>query len=985
MDANDIIDANDALEVLKHAAKLSQIPDEKKVVADVTGDGNIDASDALEILKYAAKLIDKFPVEEQEVTDTPAPTETPEESVPPTDVPATDLPEITDTPAPTEDVDEDTPAPNLAVKLEVISLNSAATEENGVYTFNNPANLTDGIEFKNMFAGQDKNAGGTVSFWLNSPIEIEKDVLDYIGLFQAINTDDKDLIKFDLHGTRIYRGNYNGTDAVCNFWAANMPMKANNDYYITCVIEETGIQYYCNGSKIGYVKYSGNNDTMGKIMANWCLAKDTTRLFIGGCQSAAWEGQLGTTAHKLPEGLKVWNVTGYSGALTQDEIRANYKADLESSIGTTPEPDVTEAPDMIMTGYDYVPKALNDVATYDEATKTYTFLDPTGHTDGVELENPLVGKTLDGVTLTFFMTVPVDYTHSGNVNTDYTSLVLASNPTQNRIFKYDVEGTRQYQNYTTTVRRNYWDVPKFTYKAGQEYFIVMTITNDAEFNLYIDGVESVSIEDEQIGTNNRGTVRTEAYEIWAKEDTIIYLGGTQNAPAKATSLTGHKLPEGLKIRELTIHPAGFDEAMMAEICKTKAGIEVEIEVTPTPEPTAEPTATPEPTATVEPTPVVTKEPVAEGEMPKPLAIYSFNTVGEGTDIEKVADADAARGNVLKFTSADANLKLDNPFASKTYLIEDPATVEVDTSNIFKFPLWKEGVTISYWVKGEGTETEDAVSNALESYVMAFTRKGMSRNEANITEVEGNLTFTNYGTLYYDEDLTKKDKDFAEKNWFYMFLNRETTATRTDRNNWHHVAITIKNSGATIYIDGVDQTANVGWYDADNAWVTPATDEKKGKGMTGKYFNYLANSIYNPNTNGKNFLQEGSPKSYYAVSIMEYLTDPATVLEIGGTQPDPGIFEDTKLTAIDIKNYPSFKSIRKQAGTYIDDVIFYDSLLTEAQIATLADNNTGAWYEVSDFADSAPTMEGKTFDGWYTDASCETVYEGTSGIAFANFK
>ena len=54
------IDAQDALLVLKHAAKLSELAGNGLKAADVTFDEMIDASDALDILKYAAKLISKF-------------------------------------------------------------------------------------------------------------------------------------------------------------------------------------------------------------------------------------------------------------------------------------------------------------------------------------------------------------------------------------------------------------------------------------------------------------------------------------------------------------------------------------------------------------------------------------------------------------------------------------------------------------------------------------------------------------------------------------------------------------------------------------------------------------------------------------------------------------------------------------------------------------------------------------------------------------
>lgn len=64
-----VINAEDALEVLKYAARLSEsfsteaVVDEGYVVGDVTGDNNINAEDALDILKYAAKLIDSFDID----------------------------------------------------------------------------------------------------------------------------------------------------------------------------------------------------------------------------------------------------------------------------------------------------------------------------------------------------------------------------------------------------------------------------------------------------------------------------------------------------------------------------------------------------------------------------------------------------------------------------------------------------------------------------------------------------------------------------------------------------------------------------------------------------------------------------------------------------------------------------------------------------------------------------------------------------------
>ena len=55
-----IIDAEDALLVLKYAAQLIELDDDAKAAAMVNADGIIDAEDALLILKYAAQIIDAF-------------------------------------------------------------------------------------------------------------------------------------------------------------------------------------------------------------------------------------------------------------------------------------------------------------------------------------------------------------------------------------------------------------------------------------------------------------------------------------------------------------------------------------------------------------------------------------------------------------------------------------------------------------------------------------------------------------------------------------------------------------------------------------------------------------------------------------------------------------------------------------------------------------------------------------------------------------
>lgn len=60
VDANEIINAADALMVLKHAAKIEVLDEIQQLAADVSSDKLLDAGDALMILQYAANIIDNF-------------------------------------------------------------------------------------------------------------------------------------------------------------------------------------------------------------------------------------------------------------------------------------------------------------------------------------------------------------------------------------------------------------------------------------------------------------------------------------------------------------------------------------------------------------------------------------------------------------------------------------------------------------------------------------------------------------------------------------------------------------------------------------------------------------------------------------------------------------------------------------------------------------------------------------------------------------
>ena len=60
VNADGKINSQDALLVLKHAAKIIELNETEKKAADVTKEESINASDALEILRYAARIITEF-------------------------------------------------------------------------------------------------------------------------------------------------------------------------------------------------------------------------------------------------------------------------------------------------------------------------------------------------------------------------------------------------------------------------------------------------------------------------------------------------------------------------------------------------------------------------------------------------------------------------------------------------------------------------------------------------------------------------------------------------------------------------------------------------------------------------------------------------------------------------------------------------------------------------------------------------------------
>lgn len=64
VNSDGVIDASDALHILKHSAKVDVLEENKLIYADVDGNNSIDAKDSLYVLKYSANIISCFPVDE---------------------------------------------------------------------------------------------------------------------------------------------------------------------------------------------------------------------------------------------------------------------------------------------------------------------------------------------------------------------------------------------------------------------------------------------------------------------------------------------------------------------------------------------------------------------------------------------------------------------------------------------------------------------------------------------------------------------------------------------------------------------------------------------------------------------------------------------------------------------------------------------------------------------------------------------------------
>ena len=561
------IDAADALTILKYSCKCIHSFDNPHGtegtpeyigdvrLGDVSADNIISAEDALLVLKYAAKLIDRFPIEDL-IQETETPSDTPDCTYP-TETPSSTegtepVPIESETPIPTEDVD-------ISLPEWIISLNNCASYDanTGVITFLEVGDNTEGVEVVNPFIGQEGTLGGTFSFWMTSPnTNTYGEDYGYDSLLSIVNMQKKQIVKYDIQGTRQYSNSLYDEKLSMNYWNAYLPLESEVEAFITCVVCYEGVKMYCNGKEIGHISYSGADDAQCRTLITEMLAYEDTRIFLGGTAEVS-SGYMDICKHSLPAGVKIWDYKTYNYSMTADEAKQLYNTSKEEAGIETPTPEPTLSPEEKTAPVEVEIISLNDVATFEEGT--FTFTDSLGYENGVEITNPLAGCDPEtGGTFSFWFTPATTY--NGQKYT-YTSLLMLVNPEATQLLKFDCEGTRQYQHTTNSKKMNYYATDAVL-SEGTEYFITVTVHPEG-LDYYING-EKLVVGD-WYSKEDQGNARRYCMQLLAAEDTRVFIGGSGCVPQKHLSLVKHKLPAGTKVRDFYGYKSVLTDEQIKEL------------------------------------------------------------------------------------------------------------------------------------------------------------------------------------------------------------------------------------------------------------------------------------------------------------------------------------------------------------------------------------------------------------------------------------
>lgn len=294
LNMDNAVNATDALFILKHAAKITEISDNNILIsADVNSDSSIDASDALLVLKYAAHIIESFP---------------------PTEIPATAEPVITAIPEfNSENVFD----------ITVKNLNDVATQEGAELTFIAKQRHDDGVEMNNPFSLYEITDGVSISFRY-TPADDITDKYANTTILAFAHEEKAQIIKFDMEGSYQYADG----KSFINSWDPDYEFKGGVTYFMTCVISGNGLRYYVNGSPIPILNQSMISTSAGKEKILPLIMDTDTRLYIGGTDNLWWNEMASLAAHDLPIGTKVKDVKAYFKPMTTQEVMELYRAQL---------------------------------------------------------------------------------------------------------------------------------------------------------------------------------------------------------------------------------------------------------------------------------------------------------------------------------------------------------------------------------------------------------------------------------------------------------------------------------------------------------------------------------------------------------------------------------------------------------------------------------------------------------------------------------
>lgn len=287
---DNIINASDALCVLKHSAKLTLIVDESLLVAaDVNSDTLIDAVDALLILKYSAHLIESFPSENQEFA-----------AAIPTEIPDFDSENVFD--------------------MKVKSLNDVAISNASELNFTSIQKHGDGVEMFNPFSAYEIKEGVSISFWFTPDSDII-DIYANTTILCFVNEQKSQIIKYDMEGSYQYADGI----SFINHWDPSYKFTGGVSYFMTCVISGNGLKYYVNGSPIPILHQSVISSSSGKEKILPLIMDSDTRLYIGGTNNIWWNEMAQLASHRLPVGTKIKDIKAYFKPLSYEEIQELYK------------------------------------------------------------------------------------------------------------------------------------------------------------------------------------------------------------------------------------------------------------------------------------------------------------------------------------------------------------------------------------------------------------------------------------------------------------------------------------------------------------------------------------------------------------------------------------------------------------------------------------------------------------------------------------